>query len=78
MCPAAVSSGARRGRAQLDHVCFRLEPFDQASIRARLAAHGVQAGPAEARYGGEGEGPSIYLQDPERNTIELKGPARVQ
>lgn len=59
----------------LDHVCFRVEPFDEAAIRAHLAAHGVQAGAAESRYGAEGEGPSIYLHDPEHNTIELKGPA---
>jgi glyoxylase I family protein len=59
----------------LDHVCFRVEPFDEPAIRAHLAAHGVQAGPIESRYGAEGEGPSIYLQDPEHNTIELKGPA---
>lgn len=64
----------REGR-NLDHVCFRVEPFDEAAMRAHLAAHGVQPGPVESRYGAEGEGPSIYLQDPEHNTIELKGPA---
>jgi catechol 2,3-dioxygenase-like lactoylglutathione lyase family enzyme len=58
----------------LDHVCFRVEPFDEAAIRAHLGAHGIQAGPVESRYGAEGEGQSIYLQDPENNTIELKGP----
>jgi catechol 2,3-dioxygenase-like lactoylglutathione lyase family enzyme len=63
----------REGR-NLDHACFRVEPFDAAAIRTHLAAHGVQAGPVESRYGAEGEGPSIYLQDPENNTIELKGP----
>jgi glyoxylase I family protein len=65
----------REGR-NLDHVCFRVEPFDEAAIRAHLAARGVQAGAVESRYGAEGEGPSIYLQDPEHNTIELKGPAQ--
>ena len=30
--------------------------------------------PAASRYGAEGEGPSIYVTDPEGNTIELKGP----
>jgi glyoxylase I family protein len=64
----------REGR-NLDHVCFRVEPFDERAIRAHLAAHGIEAGPAEPRYGAEGEGPSIYLHDPENNTIELKGPA---
>jgi glyoxylase I family protein len=58
----------------VDHICFRVEPFDAAAIRAHLAAHGVEAGPVESRFGAEGEGPSIYLHDPEGNMIELKGP----
>lgn len=58
----------------VDHVCFRVEPFDAEAIRAHLAAHGVAAGPVESRYGAEGEGPSIYLKDPEGNALELKGP----
>ena len=58
----------------VDHVCFRVEPFDEGAIRAHLAAHGVAAGPVESRYGAEGEGPSIYLKDPEGNALELKGP----
>ncbi len=63
----------REGR-NLDHVCFRVEPFDAAAIGAHLAANDVAAGPVESRYGAEGEGPSIYLHDPEGNMIELKGP----
>jgi len=58
----------------LDHFCLRVEPFDETQIRRHLAAHDVSAGPTEARYGAEGNGPSIYLQDPEGNTVELKGP----
>ncbi len=58
----------------LDHICFRVESFDAGAIAAHLAAHGVQAGNVEMRYGAEGEGPSIYIADPEGNTIELKGP----
>ena len=58
----------------LDHFCLRVEPFDEAEIRAHLAAHRVAAGPVESRYGAEGEGPSIYLTDPEGNVVELKGP----
>jgi glyoxylase I family protein len=58
----------------LDHVCFRVEPFDEAAIRAHLAAAGVASEPAASRYGAEGEGPSIYLYDPEGNMLELKGP----
>lgn len=62
------------GGRNLDHLCLRVEPFDEAAIRRHLDAHGVRAGPVESRYGAEGEGPSIYLSDPEGNTVELKGP----
>ena len=58
----------------VDHVCFRVEPWDEASIRAHLQASGVDAGAVESRYGAEGEGPSTYLHDPEGNMLELKGP----
>lgn len=58
----------------LDHFCLRVEPFDEPALRAHLAAHGVEAGKTESRYGAEGEGPSIYLCDPEGNVVELKGP----
>ena len=58
----------------LDHFCLRVEPFDAGEIRRHLTAHGVDAGQVEPRYGAEGEGPSIYLADPEGNVVELKGP----
>jgi glyoxylase I family protein len=62
----------------VDHFCLRVEPFDADAIRAHLATHGVTAGPVESRYGAEGEGPSIYLNDPEGNVVELKGPPNAQ
>jgi catechol 2,3-dioxygenase-like lactoylglutathione lyase family enzyme len=71
-----MAGGAAPGREgrNVDHFCFRVEPFDEAAIRKHLQAHGVAAGPTGSRYGAEGEGPSIYIEDPEHNTIELKGP----
>lgn len=63
----------KEGR-NLDHFCFRVEPFDEAAIRAQLASVGASAGPVERRYGAEGYGPSLYLNDPEGNMVELKGP----
>jgi glyoxylase I family protein len=60
--------------ANLDHLCLRVQPFDGAAIRAHLAAHGLVPGEVVERYGAEGTGPSIYLDDPEGNTVELKGP----
>ncbi len=59
----------------LDHFCVRVDPFDEAVIRAQLKAKGVEAGPTERRYGAEGTGPSIYIEDPGGNTVDLKGPA---
>ena len=64
---------AAEGR-NLDHFALRIEPFDEATLRADLAAHGIDAGEVKARYGAAGEGPSIYIEDPDGNTVELKGP----
>lgn len=58
----------------MDHLCLRIEPFDAAAIAAHLQVHGVAPGEVVSRYGAEGEGPSIYIADPEGNGIELKGP----
>ncbi len=58
----------------MDHFCLRIEPFDEAAIRSHLATQGVEAGEVARRYGAEGHGPSLYLQDPDGNTVELKGP----
>jgi len=70
------AGGAAPGKdgRNLDHFCFRIEPFDEAAIRSELQAHGVDAGPVATRNGAEGEGPSIYISDPEGNVVELKGP----
>jgi glyoxylase I family protein len=71
---AGGAAPGKEGR-NLDHFCLRIEPFDEADIRRRLKEHGIDAGPLASRYGAEGEGPSLYLADPEGNVVELKGPA---
>lgn len=58
----------------VDHVCFRVLPWDGDSVLAHLREHGVE-GEIVSRYGAEGNGPSVYLSDPEGNALELKGPA---
>ena len=70
---AGGAAPGKEGR-NLDHLCFRVEPFDEPTLRAHLASLDIAAGPTESRYGAEGEGPSIYLSDPEGNVVELKGP----
>jgi catechol 2,3-dioxygenase-like lactoylglutathione lyase family enzyme len=70
----AGGAGAGREGRNVDHFCVRVEPFDESAIRAHLERHAIAAGPTQQRYGAEGEGPSIYIVDPDGNTVELKGP----
>jgi len=73
------AGGAAPGktRRNMDHLCLRIEPFDEHAIVRHLAQHGVAAhGPATSNFGAEGDGLSLYLDDPDGNTIELKGPSR--
>ena len=67
--------GAAPGRQarNLDHVAFRVLPWDGEAILRHLNGHGIE-GEIKSRYGAEGDGPSIYLTDPEGNGLELKGP----
>jgi glyoxylase I family protein len=58
----------------IDHLCLRIAPFDAAAIQAHFAAKGLDRGPEKSRFGAGGQGPSVYLVDPEGNGIELKGP----
>jgi catechol 2,3-dioxygenase-like lactoylglutathione lyase family enzyme len=70
----APAAGARN----LDHLCLRVEPFDETVIRRHLAEHNVQpSAPATVNFGAEGDGLSLYIQDPDGNVVELKGPASV-
>lgn len=73
--------GRRGGRApgeegrNLDHFCLAVRPFDEAAIRAHLAAHGIEVGEFGVRYGAGGFGRSVYFNDPEGNVIELRSPS---
>ena len=58
----------------LDHFCIRIEPFDEDELRSHFASYGVEVGPMLNNWGGDGRGPSLYIEDPEGNRIELKGP----
>jgi len=63
------------GSAQnMDHFCLRIDAPDWGVIRTHLAENGVTTVLPQKRYGADGYGLSIYLQDPEGNQLELKGP----
>jgi glyoxylase I family protein len=74
--PLGSKGGAAPGAEgrNLDHFCLQVEPFDADAIIAHLRAHGADPAPVVSRYGAEGQGPSIYVADPEGNVVELKGP----
>lgn len=70
------SGGAPPGSEgrNMDHFCLRVERLDGPALAAHLRASGVTPGEIVSRYGAEGDGPSMYLTDPEGNVVELKGP----
>lgn len=75
--PLGRKGGAAAGEQgrNMDHVCLRIEPFDEAAIIKHLLAHGLPcSAAAQINFGAEGDGPSLYLADPDGNQIELKGP----
>jgi glyoxylase I family protein len=77
LVPASASPGAAEDAAgrNMDHFAIRVDGFDAAALTAHLRRHGVEVGEVRERYGAEGYGPSLYISDPDGNTVELKGPA---
>ena len=58
----------------MDHFCLQLARFDAEAISAQLREGGFEPGEVGQRYGAQGMGPSLYVKDPDGNTVELKGP----
>lgn len=59
----------------LAHVCLRIEEARWDDVIGHLRAAGVAVDDApKRRYGADGYGLSIYLEDPEGNVVELKTP----
>jgi glyoxylase I family protein len=58
----------------LDHFCLRINPFDSTELAAHFANHAVPIREVPRVYGAQGYGQAIYLEDPDGNTVELKGP----
>ena len=56
----------------MDHFCLQLKSLPEEEISRHLTSHGIKAGPFERRYGAQGYGNSIYLNDPEGSTVELR------
>lgn len=72
---AVVPHPGRKEGRNVDHLCLRVEPFNEPDLVAHLKRHGVAPlGSAEINFGAEGDGLSLYFPDPDGNIIELKGP----
>jgi glyoxylase I family protein len=69
------SGGAAPGKEgrNVDHICFRVLPWNGGEVLAHLRQQGIES-EIVSRYGADGDGPSVYLTDPEGNNLELKGP----
>jgi glyoxylase I family protein len=71
----SVSTGHDASARNMDHLCLRIDTFDEPALRAHFRGAGIELGEVHDNFGADGDGPSFYLSDPEGNTIELKGPA---
>jgi catechol 2,3-dioxygenase-like lactoylglutathione lyase family enzyme len=58
----------------MDHFAVQIEAMEVPALTAHLKRHGIDPGEVRRRYGAEGYGSSIYITDPDGNTVELKGP----
>jgi catechol 2,3-dioxygenase-like lactoylglutathione lyase family enzyme len=57
----------------VDHFCLGVEAADLAEVARHLRGAGVPVmGEPAMRYGARGMGLSLYVLDPEGNTVELK------
>jgi len=59
--------------ARMDHVCLSIACDDLAAVSAFLRDQGVEVeGEPVSRRGAFGQGPSIYIRDPDGYRVELK------
>jgi len=56
----------------MDHICLQISPRKESHILNWLDEHNIAHGGFEQRYGAQGMGASIYIKDPEGNTVELR------
>ncbi len=56
----------------VDHVCLVVEPVDLGAVAASGRFDVVGDGPVEGLFGARGLATSLYVRDPDGNTIELR------
>ena len=73
LVPARADERLGPRSPNVDHFALEVRPFDEAALRKHLQAMHVPVEESGLRYGAGGEGPSLYVRDPDGNKIELKG-----
>lgn len=68
------AAGETPDQGNMDHFALTIEPFEPEALKSHFAQYGIPLGEVARRYGAEGYGPSLYLNDPDGNQVELKGP----
>jgi glyoxylase I family protein len=69
----AVGGGApRKTELNVDHFCLQISSVPEQDIIHYLQNSGIEVGEFASRYGAQGEGRSLYIQDPEGNSVELR------
>lgn len=56
----------------VDHVCLQIASIEEQALLDYLAEFGIATEEFAKRYGAQGFGRSVYINDPEGNVIELK------
>jgi len=56
----------------VDHLCLVVEPVDLDAVAASGRFDVVGDGPVEGLFGARGMATSLYVRDPDGNTIELR------
>ncbi len=61
---------AARGESNVDHICLVVDPLDWQEV-LDSGAFTVTEGPVR-RFGARGDAHSVYVLDPDGNTVELR------
>jgi len=68
-----VPAAAGEPRGGVDHICLSISCDDLAKVAEELRGQDVKLeSEVVSRYGAWGQGPSIYLRDPDDYMLELK------
>jgi catechol-2,3-dioxygenase len=69
----ALGGGApTKTERNVDHFCLQIKSMPEQDILNHLEKNAIEVGEFASRYGAQGLGNSIYIQDPEGNGVELR------